>query len=149
MKLQRSVSPLQCSVSPLQCSVSPLQCSVSPLQCWRVNMSNPTSIADPNLSWSYSRIDKAVHTMIKPKVLDFRQFYRMWCRSYLLWDWDLFDIVRDVKGNFYEYLNYWKTTFDDKVLPWVFLRPTSWMILYQLRDREIFDFVYMYLVLVL
>ena len=74
--------------------------------------------------------------------------YRMWYR-FIYRDWDLFNIVRNVKVNFYEYLNYWKTTFDDVVLPWVLLRPTSLMILYWPRAGVIFDLRYMYHILVL
>ena len=43
---------------------SPLYSAQSPLYSAHINMSNPTGIADPNSSWSFSTIDKAVHTMI-------------------------------------------------------------------------------------
>ena len=36
------------------------------------------------------------------RYLDYRRFYRMWCRIFYYKNWDLFEIVRDVKEEFYE-----------------------------------------------
>ena len=51
--------------------------------------------------------------LIRPKVFGFQTILWNMLSFYLLEDQDLFEIVRDVKVEFYKKLNYWKTTFDD------------------------------------